>query len=125
MSASGCNSPGRLGGARRDLSSYRVLAFRVAAQFDPRNPNTPASQNFSVRLTDAAGNTSSAVVAGEVKPIPFPTGSVFRRSVLSSIRIPTADFRGADLSRITAIRFVFDRQREGAIFLSDVHLSPR
>lgn len=113
------------GGMPRDVSSFRMLGFRVAAQFDPRNPNTPASQNFSVRLIDSTGVVSNSIAAGDLRPIPYPTGAFFRRSVLRTIRIPLGDFQRVDRARIAAVEFVFDKNREGAIFLTDVHFSPR
>lgn len=113
------------GGEAVDVSKFPMLVFRVAAQFSTRNPNSPTSQNFSVRLMDAAGATSNSIAAGDLRPIGYPTGAFFRRSVLRSMRVPLSDFRGVNAARITAVQFVFDKQREGAIFLTDVHFSPK
>ncbi|MBL8234753.1 MAG: hypothetical protein JNL98_40010, partial [Bryobacterales bacterium] len=114
----------RLGESARDVSSMNWLAVRVASQFSLKN-RVAESQNFSVRLMDATGAMSNAVALADYRQIPYPTGSFFRLSVLNTVRVPLADFRGVDKSRITAVQLVFDKTREGAIFLTDVHLSPR
>ncbi|MBI4910547.1 MAG: hypothetical protein HY820_43440 [Acidobacteria bacterium] len=113
------------GGEGQDVSKMMMVAFRVAAQFSTLNPVLPASQNFSVRLLDASGKTSTSVAAADARPIPYPTGWGYRRSMLRTMRLPLESFKGVDLTSIAAIQFVFDKTPQGAIFLTDVHLSPR
>jgi len=110
-------------GGPRDLSPYALLAFRAANQFDTRNP-VLTTQDFSVRLLSGSA-VSKTLAAADYKPILYPTGYYYRHSVLRTIRIPLADFSGVDLKRVTAVQFVFDKVPQGAIFLTDVHLSPQ
>ena len=111
------------GGAPADVSAYGILSFRVAAAFDVKNP-VVGSQNFSLRLVDATGAASRFLAVADYRPIPYPTGYGFRRSVLRTIRIPLADLGGVDLKRLTRVDLVFDKQPQGAIFLADVMFTP-
>lgn len=115
----------KAGGTSLDISKMAILAFRVAAQHSPLNPVLAASQNFSVRLVDSTGKTSASVAAADRRPIPYPTGYGYRRSMLRTMRFTLESFKGVDLADIVAVQFVFDKQPQGAIFLTDVHLSPR
>lgn len=113
------------GGEAQDISRMTLLAFRVSAQFSTLNPLSAASQNFSVRLIDGTGKASTSVAAAEARPIPYPTGWGYRRSMLRTMRLPLDAFKGVDLTKVAAVQFVFDKTPQGAIFLTDVHLSPR
>ncbi len=110
-------------GAARDVSSFAVLSFRVASAFDIKNP-VLGSQNFSVRLVDSSGAVSTSLAVADYGQITYPTGYGFRRSVLRSIRIPLADFKNVDLRRLARIDLIFDKNRQGAIFLTEVQFSP-
>jgi hypothetical protein len=110
-------------GAARDVSGYGMLSFRVAAAFDMRNPLV-GSQDFSIRLMDAAGNSSPLLPVTKYKTITFPTGYNVRRSVLRSIRIPLADFSGVDLRRLVRVDLIFDQRPQGSIFLGEVMFAP-
>lgn len=111
-------------GGPSDASPYALLSFRVAAAFDLKNPLV-GTQNFSVRLVDATGAASNMVAVADYRQITFPTGYNVRRSVLRSIRIPLSDFKGVDLRQLIRVDLVFDKQSQGAIFLSDVLFSPQ
>ena len=112
------------GATPADVSAYALLSFRVAEAFDQKNPLI-GSQNFSIRLLDATGASSKAVAVADYKPITYPTGYGTRRSVLRSVRIPLADFKGVDLRRLLRVDLIFDKQPQGAIFLGDVLFSPK
>ena len=111
-------------GGPRDVTSQSLLSFRVAAAFDLKNPLV-GTQNFSIRLVDATGAASNLVAVADYRQITFPTGYSVRRSVLRSIRIPLADFKGVDLRQLIRVDLIFDKQTQGAIFLSDVLFAPR
>jgi hypothetical protein len=111
------------GGGPRDVSAYALLSFRVAAAFDLKNP-LGGSQNFSLRLLDAAGASSQLLTVTDYRSIPYPTGYGFRRSVLRTIRIPLADFKNVDLRRLVRLDLIFDKLPQGAIFLTEVMFSP-
>ena len=109
-------------GSPVDISKFRYLSFRVAVEFDNRNPANPGTQDFSVQLKMGSTSTTS-VAAAKYRNIPFPAG-LFRKSVMKTIRIPLADFGGLDRSKASEIDFIFDRVKTGAIFLSDIEFTP-
>jgi len=101
----------------RDLSNFRTLQFRVALNFnDPHNP-AGQDQDFTVRITDGAGATSS-LVASTYEKVYFPPDSAV--GVLNTARFPMSAFTGADITNIASVEFVFDRKAQGAIVVSDV-----
>jgi hypothetical protein len=107
--------------APRDVSRFGMLSFRAAVKFDSRNSIVDGSR-FSVILRDSAGNTR-AVRTQDYTPLPYPLGYFYRRAVLKTVRIPLADFRGVDLTKVTQIELRFDQAAAGHIYLTDVHFT--
>ncbi|HEV2860074.1 MAG TPA: hypothetical protein VGX48_03640 [Pyrinomonadaceae bacterium] len=106
----------------RDVSGFGWLQFRVAVNFaDTRNP-TGVPQNFTVRLTDGAGATSSVTVASYADVLFYPPGSVgpVPKVVLNMARLPLTAFSGVNLSDIRSVQFRFDQSQNGALLISDV-----
>jgi hypothetical protein len=114
-----------------DLSRYKTVSLRAA--LDPLSPlNKPGEfQGFSIRLTDAAGNSASLSTLNDEPALRFPEGereedSLFEgglftgRVPMTSIRIPLKDFRGVDLRDIRELALVFDQTPSGSIFINDV-----
>lgn len=110
-------------GTPKDVSGYGFLAFRAAARFDPSNPNLLSSQRLKLRLVDVEGKSAEVITDADREAIPFPTGSSFRRTVLRTLRIPVARFRGVDLTKVARIEMVFDQHPTGSVYLSDVHFT--
>jgi hypothetical protein len=105
----------------QNVSSYTALQFRAAVNFtDTRN--RVLEDNFSVVLTDATGKTASVPVSQFSTVLMYPPGKVERlpKVELNGIRIPLTAFTGVDLTKITSVKFVFDRQSMGGILLTDV-----
>ena len=117
--------------AGTDLSQYQSVSLRGV--LDPLSPlNTPgAFQGFSIRLTDAVGNSASIATRSEEPAFRFPEGereedSLFEgglftgRVPMTSIRIPLEEFQGLDLSGVTEVALVFDQTSSGSIFINDL-----
>jgi hypothetical protein len=100
----------------RALAAFSVSVAVTPAKADPELNDDVAPRPFTVVLVDAAGRRASvAVSATEPAVRPWPT-----LTVLGTIRIPLARFRGVDLRRIVAVELAFDRTPRGALLVSDV-----
>jgi hypothetical protein len=110
------------GGAAVDVSGNASLSFRVAEQLSTLNPSS-GIQNFSVVLVTAGGTVSNPATIANYGAVRIPVGSVDRKSVLKTVRVPLDLFR-ADLTQVTHIKFLFDQVATGAIFMSDIVFSP-
>jgi dienelactone hydrolase len=119
--------------ASRDLSGYESLQLRAVV--DPLSELNPEGQPqaFSVRLTDSTG--AAAVVPLTNKPaLAYPYGATItfeerpdvplwdNNLLLSSIRVPLAQFAGIDLRDVQSVALVFDTTGSGTIFVSDLEL---
>ena len=117
----------------RDLSGYETLHLR--AFLDPLSELNPGGepQAFSVRLTDGSG--AMAVVSLTDEPaLAYPYGATItfeerpdvplwdNNLLLSSIRVPLAEFAGVDLSDIQSVALVFDATDSGTVFIADLEL---
>lgn len=116
-----------------DLSRYRAISFRAAV--DPLSPlnETGVAQSFSIRLTDAAGNSAVAVAQPTEPALQFPVGGTADDGIMGEtmftgrvpmtrVRLPLADFAGVDLSHISEVALVFDQTPSGTLFMSDIEL---
>ena len=117
----------------RDLAGYETLQLR--AFVDPLSELNPEGQPqaLSVRLTDGSGATAVVPLTDE-PALAYPVGSIItfeerpdvpvwdNNLILSSIRVPLAEFAGVDLGDIQSIALVFDATGSGAIFVSDLEL---
>jgi len=125
-------------GLGQNISQLKTLDFRVSRQcIPPSGPICPAPSslnptepsNFSLRLVAGDGSVSDPLYADNYTDLRGPVGTtvnnfhVFLHPILQTVRIPLADFRGVDLSRIRGIRFTFDGTATGAIYLSDIRIS--
>ena len=121
--------------ARQDVRQFPYLSFRAAQNsedlvVDGLMPQGTPLQ-FSVRLTDARGQTAT-VSSEEFAGVPVPIGSTvldpqtgkpLRRTVLSTFRIPLAQFSGLDLSQLASVAFLFDVSDHGSLYLSHLQFS--
>jgi hypothetical protein len=125
-------------GLGQDIGQLKTLDFRVSRQCTPPsgtscpapsslNPTEPS--NFSLRLVAGDGSVSDPLYVDNYTDLRGPVGTSvnnlhsFLHPILQTVRIPLADFRGVDLSRIRGIRFTFDGTATGAIYLSDIRIS--
>jgi hypothetical protein len=114
-----------------DLSRLRAVSLRaVLNPLSPLNPlDTP--QAFSVRLTDAAGNTAAVATPADKPALQYPVGQIQEsflgqgerftgRVVPSTVRFDLANFTGVDLSAVREVALVFDQTESGNLFVSDL-----
>lgn len=106
----------------RDVSGFEALSFRVSVNFADTRNASGAAQNFTVILTDGAGNTSGALVGNHTTALFYPPGSVgpVPKVVLNTVRIPVSAFGGVNLADIRSVQFRFDQNLAGALLISDV-----
>ncbi len=117
---------------QRDLSGFTTVTLRAAVDsLSPLNA-AEATQSFSVRLTDAAGNVAAAATRPDAPALRFPIGATesdvlfdelfLGLAPLTTIRLPLADFAGVDLTDVVEIALVFDQTPSGNLFLGDLEL---
>lgn len=107
-----------------DFTVFSALQFRAAVNFDTSPSDTPL--DFRIELTDNTGATASVPVTDYSQALYFPPGdygTTLPRTMHNTIRIPTADFTGIDLTHVDYIRFVFNESAVGAVLISDLVLS--
>jgi hypothetical protein len=115
----------------RDVSGYFALQFRASVNFlDTRNEEG-VPQDFSVTLTDSAGNAATTVVSQLSRVLFFPPGRIppiepgrpllpVPKIFHNAVRIPLEVFSGIDLTNVESIRFDFDQRSSGALVISDL-----
>src|SRR5215203_3203166 len=105
-----------------NVSGFQAIQFRVSVNFaDPRNL-ADLAQDFSVRLTDASGATSSVRVSDVSGALYFPPGSVgpVPKVVLNTVRVPLSAFGGVNLNAIRSVQLTFDELLQGGVLITDV-----
>ena len=109
----------------RNVSAFRWLTFRVSVNFADTRNALGAAQNFTVRLTDGTGATSSVTVANYSDVLFYPPGTVgpVPKVLLNTARIPVTAFSGVNLSDIRSVQFRFDQKTSGALLISDLAFS--
>ena len=99
---------------KRDVSNFATLQFRVTLDYTAVDTftNNPAgqAQDFSIRLTDAAANSSTVAVE-------TPNNAA---AVMNTLRIPLEAFANVDLTSVAAVALVFDHTQKGRVVLSDI-----
>lgn len=109
----------------QDVSGYSLLQFRASVNFtDVRNP-VDIPQDFSVMLTDGAGNSSATSVSEHSAALFYPPGALkaVPKVVLNTVPISLDAFPGVDLADIQSVRFDFDQQPEGGLLITDIAFS--
>ncbi len=124
---------------QHNIRAYGVLQFRVGVNF----VDSPMgqTQDFEIELRDGAGARASVLVSRYSNALFYPPGDPSRiffinsyalgnsfenpvpRLFLNTVRIPLSQFKGVDLSNITAIRFNFNQTPQGAVMISDLALA--
>jgi len=108
-----------------DVSGLSRLQFRASINIqDSRNtPGTP--QDFSVMLTDAAGNSATTQVSTVSDALFYPPGNVIPvpKVFLNTVRIPLACFPEVDLTNVQSVVFNFDQRMTGGLLVSDLQFA--
>ncbi|MBI1748902.1 MAG: hypothetical protein HYR55_20300 [Acidobacteria bacterium] len=107
--------------AYRDVSLYNTLSFRAGVVFnDARNP-TGQPRDISVVLVDGNGNVASARTSDYSPTLYFPPGGTLaRKVVMNSLRVPLWAYSGVDLTNIQTIRIDYDQNPSGHLFITDL-----
>src|SRR5262249_12735000 len=103
------------------VSSYHSLQFRASVNFNGTTVGT--NLDFSVQLTDSAGNTSSQPVNNFSHVLFYQPGTEFAelpKIVFNTVRIPLSNFTGINLAKVRNIKFKFNRSSAGSILISDL-----
>lgn len=105
-------------GSGWNVSSFETLEFRVSQILKEEIPTTGVS--FSVAVLDSENRMSNLVKVSDFQSI---KGPVHSSTLFYGIRIPLAQLKGADLSQLRAVRFVFDQTPKGKLLFSSVRIS--
>lgn len=114
-----------------DLSAYTAVSLRAALNPLSSLNTADSPQQFSVQLTDQAGQTALVRVPPTEPALQFPAGiaeedSFFAGGLFSGIvplitlRLPLSSFTGVDLSQIREVALVFDQTSSGSLFIADL-----
>ncbi len=119
-----------------DLSAQRTLEFRVSRQCHDRlchnaGPGSHTATNFSVQLVTGTGGgqLSSLIQLQDYVSLTGPVGSLtefagtLAHPILMTARIPLSAFGPADLSKVRAVRFVFDDTSSDEIYIANIRAS--
>lgn len=107
----------------RDVTDFTHVGFRAAVRFDSANPNSLNSQAYAVRLIDLENKTAVLRPTSDTQALPFPSGSLYRRAVLKSVRLPLAGVTGVDLKKLSRIEILFDGQPSGSVYVTEVQFT--
>lgn len=105
----------------RNVSTYAALTFRTGINFGDFR-STFDTQDFSVVLTDGAGQASSTTVSPWTNWLFYPPGKVnpLPKVLLDTVRIPLAAFTGINLTDVQSVQFKFDQRTQGALVFADL-----
>jgi hypothetical protein len=109
----------------RDESGYYALEFRANVNWTDPKDKTNVPSDFTVTLTDGAGNTASTQVSTWARALFYPplTGvqpSLLPKDFLDTVRIPLTAFAGVNLTDVRSITFNFDQRSNGNLLLTDL-----
>ena len=109
-----------VGASSGDLSSFSAISLRLT----PDDRATSAA-DVSVRLTDAAGATSSVRLSDVSRAGALLPGSAdaARKTLLQQARVPLTAFTGVDLASIRQVAVVVPKGKSG-LLLSDLSALP-
>jgi hypothetical protein len=116
-----------------DVSAFRTLEFRVALRCPESvqsaqsvcsdDPDPTGDVDFSISLANSNGTSSSLLPLKSYAVVRRPVGSSFTlNTILQTVRIPLADFTGANLSQFRGVRFTFNKTASSSVFLANVRL---
>jgi len=93
------------------------------------NNNDRKPKTFSAVIVDTAGAAKSLDVSKYATLI-FPPSREYaigisgvfagQKTILQTVRIPLGDFAGVNLTSVRAVRFDFDLQDKGAVFMNHI-----
>ena len=107
-----------------DFTARKYLQFRTAVNYS----DSPDGEDldFSVELTDTAGNTSVKKISDYSHVLYDPPGEEYwdlPKVLFNTVKIPVRDFDGINLRQISSVKFIFDQSEDGSILITDLALS--
>jgi hypothetical protein len=84
--------------------------------------------NYSVQLIDASGAVSTLPTQNYTNVMYYPPGTSFwelPKVCFNTIKIPLTDFTGVDLTQIQKVKFLYDQETAGSIYITELSLSER
>jgi len=104
-----------------NVSGYDALQFRVGVNPSYSQNTGVAVQNLSLLLKDSSGG-SVEVAASSVNnaALTYPPGLPAGHFIMNQIRFPLSMFAGIDLTHVTSVSLVFDKQAKGVVDVSDM-----
>jgi len=119
--------------AKKDVSTFQVLSFRVTQKYGSLDNPPNIAQDFDVRLKDRQGR-SRAIRVTTFTDIPYPYERGFTsliKSAMKSVRIPLISYTIAnlgadkvDLTDLDSVSFEFDTTSTGEIEITDIEFVP-
>jgi hypothetical protein len=106
---------------KQNLTGYQNLTFRASVDFSVVSPGP--NLNFTVRLTDSAGNSGSQVVGNNTQALFYQPGTAsgdLPKVVFNTIHLPLSGFAGVNLAKVRSIKFLFNKSVAGALLISDI-----
>lgn len=128
-------------GPARDVTKFDVLSLRVAQNYTAALNTEGEDQDFLIGLVTGAGVLPSVVHISDYGRIPYPDPFVFAiagfcdngfvgpgdytKTALTTIRIPLADFPGADLGDVRQVVMLFsvEGHETGSIIVDNLEFS--
>lgn len=105
----------------RNLSLIDAIQFRAALRFNQCTPGVDL--NFTVQLIDSAGNIASRTVRDHSTALFYQPGTnatLLPKVMFNTVRIPVDSFVGADLTKVSKVKFLFNKSTAGSILISDL-----
>jgi Secretion system C-terminal sorting domain len=110
----------------QDLRRYQDIIFRATVNY---NLSVFGERvNYSVQLTDAAGNTATRPVGNYTHAMfyqPGTQGGDLPKAMFNTIKLPLDKFTGINKAQITNVKFLFNKSVNGAILVSDLAFSTK
>ncbi len=107
--------------AYKNLSGYQNLLFRASENFSQTSYGT--NLNFTVELIDSLGATSNQIVTNHSHALFYQPGTQtgdLPKVVFNTINIPLSSFTGINLTKVSKIKFKFNKSTAGSILISDL-----
>jgi len=109
--------------AYEDFSGYAYLSFRASVNFPSSTSGEP--QNFTVELIDSTGSKADQIINDHTHALFYQPGTAtgdLPKIILNTIKLPLVDYNTIDLTKVRAIKFLYDKTIGGSILVSDIML---
>lgn len=107
--------------AQRNLSLIDAIQFRAALRFNQCTPGVDL--DFTVQMIDSAGNVASQTVREHSLALFYQPGTsttLLPKVMFNAVRIPIDSFVGINLTKVTKVKFLFNKSASGSILISDL-----